>query len=168
MRLHVLHSWRCWLMSLAVLLAALAFFGWAPPASVSAAVEYNERIPLNDDFDGCSGERILINGIQHIVGRFTKDGTGRLHFGFTRNTQGTGIGQVSGDRYVLTDAVARTSLEVVPGEVKTFTEQYHSLLIRQGEESSIDDTILHFLSKITINANGDVAATVEIQSVECR
>lgn len=159
--------WRRWLRSLVVLLA-LTFFCWARPTSVSAAVEYNEKIQFSDDFDSCSGERVLINGTQHIIGRFTRDAVGRLHFGFTRDTKGTGIGQLSGDKYILTDAVARASLEVAMGEVKTFTEQYHSVLIRQGEESSSDDTVVHFLSKITINANGDVTTSVEIQSVECR
>lgn len=159
--------WFSWLRSVMVLLLTMGFYGWTP-APVSAALEYNEKIPFVDDFDGCSGERISIDGVQHIVGRFTKDGKGRLHFGFTRNTYGTGIGQVSGDKYILTDAVARESLEVVSGQPQTFLEQYHSRLIRQGETFSDDDTLIHFLSKITVNANGEITAAVEIQSVECK
>ena len=57
-------SWHDKTWRLAILLATSAFFVGARPASVSAAVEYNEMIPLHDDFDGCSGERILINGVQ--------------------------------------------------------------------------------------------------------
>jgi len=159
--------WFSWLRSVTALLLTLGFSGWTP-IPVSAAVEYNEKIPFIDDFDACSGERISIDGVQHIVGRFTKDGNGRWHFGFTRNTNGTGLGQISGDKYLLTDAVARSSLEIVPSQPQTFLEQYHSRLIRQGEAFTTDDTIIHFLSKITVNANGELTQAVEIQKVECK
>lgn len=159
--------WFSWLRSVTALLLTLGFFGWAP-IPVSAAMEYNEKIPFIDDFDACSGERISVDGVQHIVGRFTKDGNGKLHFGFSRNTNGTGIGQISGDRYILTDAVARSSLEIVSGQSQMFLQQYHSRLVRQGETFAADDTLIHFLSKITINANGEVTTAVEIQKVECK
>jgi hypothetical protein len=159
--------WHHRILWLTVLLVALTLAGMARPTLVNAAVEYDERIRFQDDFDGCSGERILIDGTQHIVGRVTQDATERLHFGFTRNTRGTGIGYTSGDQYVLTDTVARSSVEVVPGEVQVFTEQYHERLIRRGEATTGDDTLIHFLTKITLNANGDMTASVEIQSVTC-
>jgi hypothetical protein len=159
--------WLGWSRSVLMLAVTLGFYGWTP-TPVSAGVEYNERISFIDDFDACSGERVSIDGVQHIVGRFTTDGKGTLHFGFTRNTIGTGIGQVSGDQYILTDAVARSSLEIVPGQPQTFLEQYHSRFIRRGEAFSDDDTLIHFLSKISVNANGEITAAVEIQSVECK
>src|SRR5215208_3485364 len=118
-------SWLSWLRS--IVLLALALFSWAP-MPVSAATEYNETIQFTDDFDSCSGERVVVTGTQHIVGHFTKDAAGKLHFSFTRNTKGTGIGQISGDKYILTDAVARTGLEYVSGEVPELTEQYNSRL----------------------------------------
>lgn len=151
-----------------VLAMILTLIGWGHPASVSAATEYNEQISFTDDFDGCLGERITVDGIQHIVGRFTRDSNGKLHFGFTRNTRGNGIGQLTGDRYLLIDTVSRASLEIVPGEPRVFTEGYRSILMHHGEESPNDDTVIHFLSKVTISANGDVTTTIEIQQVECR
>ena len=157
-----------WFRKFLVLLATLSLIGWARPASVSAATEYNEIIQFSDDFDSCSGERVLINGSQHIIGRFTKDAAGRLHFSFTRHTQGKGIGQSSGDDYILTDSVTRTNLEFVSSEVPILTEQYNSRLLRLGEEGASDDTIIHFLSKVTIDANGEMTTLIEIQSVECR
>lgn len=159
--------WFNWSRSVIGLAMTLGFYGWTP-IPVSAAIEYNEKISFIDDFDACSGERVSIDGVQHIVGRFARDAKGRLHFGFTRNTIGTGVGQVSGDEYVLTDAYTRASLEWTSGEVKTFTEQYHSRFIRKGESALNDDTIIHFLSKLTINANGEVTTTVGIQRVDCR
>ena len=157
-----------WYQKLLVLVVILALTGWLHPASVSAATEYNEKISFTDDFDGCLGERITVDGIQHIVGRFTRDSSGKLHFGFSRNTRGKGIGQVTGDTYLLLDTVSRTSLEITPGEPRVFTEGYRSLLMHHGEELPNDDTVIRFLSRVTVNANGDVTSAIEIQSVECR
>lgn len=157
-----------WYQKLLVLLAILALTGWVHPASVSAETEFNQQISFTDDFDGCLGERITVDGIQHIVGRFTTDASGKLHFGFSRNTRGKGIGQVTGDTYLLMDTVSRASLEITPGEPRVFTEGYRSILMHHGEELPNDDTVIHFLSKLTVTANGDVTAAIEIQSVECR
>ena len=157
-----------WSQKLLALVVILALTGWVQPASVSAATEYNEQISFIDDFDGCLGERITVEGIQHIVGRFTRDASGQLHFGFSRNTRGKGVGQVTGDAYLLLDTVSRASLEITPGEPRVFTEGYRSILMHHGEALPNDDTVIHFLSRLTVNANGEVTSVIEIQSVECR
>ena len=156
-----------WLRSAMILMLALGFYGWTP-VPVNAAVEYNEKIPFTDDFDACSGERVSITGVQHVVGRFTKDAAGKFHYGFTRNTKGTGMGQISGDKYILTDAVGQIDFEFVPGQPRILTQEYHSVFIHKGEAFSNDDTIIHFLSKLIIDANSQLTTEVEIQSVECR
>lgn len=153
-----------YLCFLGILLATLL----SPASTARAALEYNLRVPLSDEFDTCAGERVLINGVQHIVGRFTTDAAGRQHFGFTRNTYGIGTGQTSGAPYRLIDSVSRSSLEVPTTGVITYSEGYQSRLLRQGEGAPNDDTMLHFLAHITINANGEVTAAVEIQDVVCR
>ncbi|HLO34184.1 MAG TPA: hypothetical protein VK249_33875 [Anaerolineales bacterium] len=153
--------------SRSLLLLALTLFSLAP-TTASAATEYNETIQFSDDFDSCSGERVLVSGTQHIVGRSIPDAAGKLHFGFTRNTKGTGIGQISGDKYLLTDAFTRASLELVSGAGTTLIEQYDSRLIHQGEDGSKDDTIVHFVSKITVTADGNVIPVVQVGGVECR
>jgi hypothetical protein len=159
--------WSSWSRSVLVLAVTLGFYGWTP-VPVSAAVEYNEKIPFIDDFDACSGERVSIDGIQHIVGHITKDTHGKFHYVFTRNTKGTGIGQVSGDEYILTDAVVQIDFEIVTGQPQIYSQEYHSVFIHKGESFSNDDTIIHFLSKLTVNANGEVTTTIEVQSVECQ
>ena len=161
-------SWVRWSQKFLVLVVILALTGWVHPASVSAATEYNEQISFIDDFDGCLGERITIDGIQHIVGRFTRDASGKLHFGFSRNTRGKGTGQATGDTYLLLDTVSRTVLEITPGEPRVYTEGYRSILMHHGEELPNDDTVIYFLTRLTINANGEVTTTIEIQNVECR
>ena len=137
------------------------------PMGVAAAVEYNQQIPFVDDFDSCSGERVLISGVQHIVGRIVTDGTGRTRFIFTRNTHGTGLGYDSGAEYLLTDAVYQSSAEFTPGETQFLMQEYHTRLIRRGESISDDDTLIHFLTRISLKANGELTASVEIQDVSC-
>lgn len=156
------------LLGIALLIGALLLAGVARTSTANAGMEFNERVILDDDFDGCSGERIRVQGIQHIVGSLTTDSAGRQHFSFTRNTQGKGIGQISGGIYIFTDSVSRTSFESAPGEFKTFTQQYQTQLIRRGEGASPDDAILHMLTHITLSPEGIVTAMVELLRVECR
>ena len=159
--------WFSWLRSVMVLLLTLGFYGWTP-APVRAAAEYNLKIPFTDDFDACSGERVTIDGIQHVAERITQDAHGKFHYIFTRNTRGTGVGQISGDQYILRDTFTRTDIEFVPGQPRILKEEYHSVFMRKGEVTSNDDTIIHFLSKLTINENGEVTMEIAIQSVECQ
>src|SRR6185436_17997459 len=110
-------------------LMLVAILGSFRPSVVSAATEYNEKVVFTDEFDACSGERLTVSGVQHIVGHLTQDARGRFHYVFTRNTQGTGIGQTSGDRYILIDTVAQLSLEVLQGQPRTSSQEYHSVMI---------------------------------------
>ena len=156
------------LRSVTTALVIVTFFCSFQPIAVSAAMEYNEKISFVDDYDGCSGERITVAGVQHIVGHVTTDANGRFHYVFTRNTKGTGIGQSTGDRYIMTDTVAQLNLHVLPGETQTLSQVYHTVIIHQGERLPEDDTIIHFLSRLTIDGNGDVTTSIEVQNVECR
>ena len=156
------------LRSTMTVLVIVTLFSSFQHITVSAATEYNETIPFIDDYDGCSGERVTVTGIQHVAGHVTKDARGRFHYVFTRNTKGTGIGQSTGDRYLMTDTVAQLNLYVLPGGTQTLSQVYNTVLIHQGETTPGDDTIIHFLSKITIAANGDVTTALEVQNVDCR
>jgi hypothetical protein len=146
----------------------VAIFGSSRPIVASATTDYNEKISFTDDFDGCSGERITVSGIQHIVGHITKDANDRFHYVFTRNTKGTGIGQSTGDQYILIDTLTQLNLDVLPGTAQTLSQEYHSVLLHQGEGLPGDDTVIHFLFKLTIDVNGDVTTLIEVQNVECR
>jgi len=64
--------------------------------------------------------------------------------------------------------VSRTVLEITPGEPRVYTEGYRAILMHHGEDLPNDDTLIHFLTKITVNANGEVTTAIEIQNVECR
>ena len=164
----LLRLWNGLLRSLTTALVMVALLGSFRPMAAYAATEYNQSISFTDDFDACSGERITVNGVQHIVGHVTKDANGRFHYVFTRNTKGTGIGQSTSDRYMLIDTVSQLNLQVLPGQAQTLSQEYHSVLIHLGEKLPHDDTIIHFLSKLTIDASGNVTTLIEVQSVECK
>ena len=156
------------LRSFTTALVLVTFFGSFQLMPVRAATEYNQRISFVDDYDGCSGERITVAGVQHVVGRVTTDANGRFLYVFTRNTKGIGIGQTTGDKYIMTDTVAQLNLHVLPGETQTLSQVYNTVLIHQGETTPGDDTVIHFLSRVTIAANGDVTTAIEVQNVDCR
>jgi hypothetical protein len=125
--------------------------------------------PFTDDFDSCAGERVVVSGTQHLVGTTTDDGSGQLHFSFTRHTQGTGVGTVSGTDYLLIDSVAKVDLiGTDDGEQLVFTQMAQALFIRKGESAPHDDSIVHMFTHITMTANGDITASVEITSAACR
>jgi hypothetical protein len=161
----MMHS-RISILATAVMLV-LSLLATTEPAV--AAVEYNLWIPFTDDFDSCAGERVEVSGTQHLVGTTTEDGTGQLHFTFTRHTQGTGVGTMSGTDYLLIDSVAKVDLiGAVDGEQLVFTQKTQALFIRKGESAPRDDSIVHIFTHITMTPNGDIKASVEITSAACR
>jgi hypothetical protein len=153
------------LLATIVLLVASSTF--AP--SATAATEYNLWLPLADDVASCSGETVTVSGTQHIISRVTEDAQGQLHISFTRHTQGTGTGAVSGADYLIVDSVIRSEVTVNAQDGETsLTEGVQLLLIRKGEATSGDDTILHLVTRWTITADGTMTPDVLIDSVECR
>ncbi len=152
-----------------VIAAVLTWAVLVPQAQASSAVEYNLQVPFTDEFDSCAGERVLVSGVQRIVGRSIEDSGGHFHFGFTRHTQGTGVGEVSGGKYLLIDSVARAELvSDAEGGATTFTEEYHSVFIRKGEGVPGDDLVARMFTHYTYNANGTLTADVEIIEADCR
>ncbi len=140
---------------------------FAPQAGASSAVEYNLQVAFTDEFDACAGERVLVSGVQHIVGRSVEDSDGKLHVGFTRHTQGTGVGELSGEEYLLIDSVARAELVGgTAGGATTFTQGYHSVFIRKGEGVPGDDLVVHMITHYTYN--GELTADIEIMEADCR
>ena len=59
-------------------------------------------------------------------------------------------------------------LEFMPRQPRILAQEYHSVFIHKVEAFSNDDTFVHFLSEIIINASGEITTTIESQSVECQ
>jgi hypothetical protein len=74
---------------------------WLVPATSSAAVLQNLRVPLNQlVLNPCTGDTIDFTGTIHLVAAMTQDGSGGFHIHFDDNVSGvTGVGSPSGISY---------------------------------------------------------------------
>jgi hypothetical protein len=153
------------------LVVMFAVPGVAQPAAASPTPEVVEFI---DDFDACPEmpggivEHVVVTGTQRILEQVTEDGTGRLHISFTRHTQGTGVGTVSGDEFLLIDSVTRSQVTIGTEGDTILTERFVLLFIRKGEPVPNDDLLAHMITETTITSDGEMTTTVKFESVECR
>ena len=134
-----------------------------PIGGSAAPMKHDQRLPLNDDFDACQ-EQVLVTGTQHIVMRVSADG-GQVVF--TRNSQGTGTGDLSGARYQFSDHVTYVTRGVTEGGTTTFTQVVSTRLVRQGEPSGEDDLLVTWVLRGTIGADGFVTYTIQKQDAIC-
>ena len=75
---------------------------------------------------------------------------------------GSGIGEVSGDRYRVVGVNQRIHIEGRVGSTETHVTTFG--LIGPGPGNNL---VGHLVYHITVNANGTVTALVEISRVEC-
>ena len=155
-------------LGLAVTAVAVILFSLLVPGPAGAAIEYHLTVPFVDDFDSCTGERVVVSGTARAVGTITQDSAGKLHFANTATIQGQGVGTVSGVRYVLIGT--QTTGETVGTATGTATEfalRWSSLLLRQGNAAG-DDVMAHLLFHVTQSATGQVTATIDNFTAVCR
>ena len=151
--------------ALVVLLALVALAG--APSAAYGAVELNETIPLEGIvFEDLCGEDLLHTaGNLHILISFTMNDnhvSGNVHF----QPQGAKlVGLTTGAEYVGTGMSHHTFAEQLDGGATTFTSVDNFRIIGKGQAPSfLAQAVVH----TTINANGDVAAEVVLESEECR
>lgn len=139
----------------------------AVPSAVSAPVR-NEWITVTDDFDSCSGERVVVTLDQHIVEQVIPDDSIQEHVVSHRNVHGMGVGTVSGATYVLVDTYAKVDrTETVVGDSTIVTEVYEMAFIRQGETTPDDDTFARMITRTTIAPDGTWTVEIDLDSF-CR
>jgi hypothetical protein len=152
---------------LVALMLALPLIASSRPASAGSDVSI--WIPFTDDFDSCTGEVVTLSGEQHLVGQTTQDGAGQMHFIFVRNMFGSGVGTVSGTRYVFRGAFTKVDLiGTTEGSTTIFTQISTETLLRQGESAPKDDAMIRMVTHITITPNGITTASTEILDAVCR
>ena len=156
--------------SLSALLATLALIILSfASASAAPTAEKNYRVSFTDDFDSCSGERVVVTGEQHIVEQATVDGAGQTHIVFHRNTFGTGVGAVSGAEYQMFDTVnLGERVESVQGGTTIYTQFYETAIVRKGETGTGDDSYVRMMTRITIAPDETQTVEIEFLSVTCR
>jgi hypothetical protein len=127
-----------------------------PPLSAATST----KIPLDAiTFNTCTGEEVELSGTIHLVSQTQSDGSVLGHI----NYQGvSGVGLTSGTEY-RASSVDNFRLGA------PFPSDIHSVrsfrLVGRGTE---DNLLVKFLFHITVNADGEVTATVDDVSSQCR
>lgn len=134
---------------------------WVGLLSVPAwAAATSTDIPLHAiRSNDCTGEQVELSGTIHLVSHQQSDGSVVGHF----NYQGvSGVGLTSGTTYRVS-AVDHLRLQApFPSDI---TSVRSFRLIGQGtEENLLVDALLH----ITVDANGEVTASIDDLSIRCR
>ena len=140
-----------------VLAMSLAFFHPAGAASDLGATSRRETIVFERSAD-CTGETVLISGTIHFVTQTQPDGSFVGHFNYQNMA---GLGLTSGTIYRVS-AVDHLRLSApFPSSINS-VRSFH--LISVGSESNL---LITFLFHITVNANGEVTATIDDSHAQC-
>jgi len=151
-----------------VLLAAIVGTLTTYPRTISAqASEFtdNQFVPFSLMNEGC-GDVMFVSGTLHILTHVTLNASGGLTMKQHHQGQGvTGVGMVSGAQYQTTGVTQFTATDNGPGPQFEFTYIDNFHMISTGTTPNFD---VHVTIHTTINNNGEVTATVENESIECR
>ncbi len=148
-----------------VLMAALLV-----SAPVYAEVVTNVSVPVTIGVfvpcaNGGAGEGVLLSGNLHILARVTVSESGNASIGIHFQPQGiSGTGAVTGDKYQGTGVTLENININAPLPFSdTFVNNFR--IIGQGNGNNF---LVHSTFHVTVNANGEVTATVANFSVECK
>ena len=157
-------------IGLSLLLLALLFASGAMPARAEATTLVQNMVNVPVSFgirvacaaDGM-GEMVNFTGNFHYLRTFTGSNGGPLHYQFTTLPQHvSGIGQVTGDRYVYSGTV-RESGVLAQGE--TMTEQYDFRVVGQGSGNNF---MVHSLARYSMDENGEMVVEFEFSDASCK
>jgi hypothetical protein len=159
------------LVALTVIAAAcdspLPSEGSAPQFS---AVTFTESVKLPADItvdipcaNGGAGELVTLSGNLHALFHVTEDGKGGLHVKSHVQPQGlTGLGGTTGAKYQAT-GVTQDQQNVKVGQTYTYVNNFR--IIGQGPGNNF---LVHQNVHVTVNANGQITAEVDIFRAECK
>ncbi|MGJ7033951.1 hypothetical protein [Niabella hirudinis] len=147
----------------AVVAVAVLSVSWKATTNEGAT---NVKVPYSGDlWSPCTNEMIHLEGDLHLLTNMTTNDN-RMSVKYQLQSQGiSGMGSISGNKYNA-NGIAKASMNgsLVNGSY-TNTINANFNLVSQG---SGDNLSVHILLHITVNANGDVTATVENISMDCK
>lgn len=138
--------------------------------SASAGIIVNDAVPFNGLVfmpcaDGGAGEDVALEGFVHVLITVTFDADGAAHT--TTHVQQMGIagtGLTTGDLYRRTGITRdQVNSSTEPPFEVTLVNNFR--IIGQGSGNNL---LVHAIVHLTVNANGEVAAMVDLSSSECR
>ena len=148
-----------------IVLLAVVASGLLAATSAPASAD-TEKIPF--DFvlapEEACGEAIHLSGTLLAVFSFTESSSGNVQVGFHFNPQGiTGTGLTTGATYHATGVTRGTTTTTAKGGISdTFVNSFK--IIGDGSAPNFLETdVIH----VTVNANGDVTASVEQSIIRC-
>lgn len=130
----------------------------APGTSTKVPIDESVYIP-------CADEDVLLSGTLHFVFSVTIDAIGSAHLVIHTQPMGVkGVGKTTGDIYKMT-GVNRSTMNILglSPYIHTVVDNYR--IIGPGKENN---SLLHAIYHITVNANGEATAVVSTVSVECK
>ena len=148
-----------------ILLLAVVATGLLAATSASASAT-TEKIPFDIVLapEEACGEAIHLSGTLLAQFRTTETSGGNVAVGFHFNPQGiTGVGLTSGATYHATgETQGTTTIRAKGGISDTFVNNFK--IIGEGSAPNVLQTdVIH----LTVNANGDVTATIEKSTIRC-
>jgi hypothetical protein len=156
---------RIWMLVSLLSALALAVTGTIRPTAARAAataITVVETFPINFVIPGCT-EPIQLSGDLHTMFHITFDGNGGFHLVAENNPQGvTGIGLVTGTQYQGT-GVGQFEVNGKIGSEVTAVSSFK--IIGRGPT---DNLLIQETLHTTVNANGEVTATVDNFFARCQ
>jgi hypothetical protein len=118
-----------------------------------------DRIPVSGTASGgdCNDEPVFFEGTLHTVAHTTIDENGGFHTKFQSNLKLQGEGLSSGDKYILNDTFNFHRNSSTGADLNfTFTATGTSKIIRQGSDTTTEESNSRFVLHVTVNANGEL------------
>jgi hypothetical protein len=144
-----------------VVFTATAFAG-ATVVTTNVQIPYQDSVFVPCAMDG-AGEWVDLSGTLHVLFHTTLNNNGGFHTKTHSQPQGvSGTGRTSGDKYQGT-GVTQDNFNGNVGSQYTFVNNFR--VIGQGPGNNF---LVHQLMHVTVNANGEVTASVDNSSVECK
>ena len=153
-----------WLVGMAVAITlTLAIAGAANAASAITRTDLTGTTFANP----CTAEQItIVGGTFQLIVNSTSDGAGGLHVDIRGSAQDVvARGGTTGDNYHLSgDFWSEQTVHDASYPVVLTVVEVHNAV----SAGSAEDFIVHIVRHLTIDAHGDVTASVEAVSAECR
>lgn len=146
-------------------LLVAACFVWFSATAVASAQTSTIETPIAVTLvNQCTGESIFIDGTMTTLIGLTADASGGLHATLETKSRGTGVAS-SGTKYVFSETfVSQLNTAGSSGSV-TLTQVLTHNLITAGKTQN---AYIRIRLRVTLNASGEVTATVDQFEAGCR
>ena len=143
------------------------------PPALSAAAEASTHItqPFNSSLliscaNGGQGEMVALSGEVDIVSHSSTDANGGGHLSMhIRPSSVTGVGATSGLMYRGTGGGLVSQFDAADGHPAVYTMINNFRVLGQGPGNNV---LMHMTIHVTMNANGDQTAQVDLSSQGCK